>query len=117
MDADWVQRWIVDAREQITTATKLQGNGGLEARAQGARILTRMHGGKLTDGEATAVGVGAASLLVGPFVVGTVYDATGHWTTPLWLLMVLVLPLLAVGAYAGRPAYLEDQLGRSATPS
>ena len=23
---------------------------------------------------------------------------------------VLVLPLLAVGAYAGRPAYLEDQL-------
>ena len=40
----------------------------------------------------------------------TVYDATGGWTAPLWMLMVLVLPLLAVGAYAGRPAYLEDQL-------
>jgi CP family cyanate transporter-like MFS transporter len=52
---------------------------------------------------------------IGPFAIGTVYDATGHWTTPLWLLMALVLPLLAVGAYAGRPAYLEDQLGRSAT--
>ena len=49
---------------------------------------------------------------VGPFAVGLVYDATGGWTAPLWMLMVLVLPLLAVGAYAGRPAYLEDQLGR-----
>jgi cyanate permease len=38
------------------------------------------------------------------------YDATGHWTTPLWLLMALVVPLVALGAYAGRPAYLEDQL-------
>ena len=50
---------------------------------------------------------------IGPFVIGTVYDATGHWTVPLWLLLALVLPLLAVGAYAGRPAYLEDQLGLS----
>jgi CP family cyanate transporter-like MFS transporter len=49
---------------------------------------------------------------LGPFAIGLVYDATGGWTAPLWLLMVLVLPLLAVGAYAGRPAYLEDQLGR-----
>jgi MFS transporter, CP family, cyanate transporter len=49
---------------------------------------------------------------VGPFAIGLVYDATGGWTAPLWLLMALVLPLLAVGAYAGRPAYLEDQLGR-----
>jgi CP family cyanate transporter-like MFS transporter len=47
---------------------------------------------------------------VGPFAVGLVYDATGGWTAPLWMLMVLVLPLLAVGAYAGRPAFLEDQL-------
>jgi CP family cyanate transporter-like MFS transporter len=51
---------------------------------------------------------------VGPFVVGAVYDATGHWTAPLWLLTLLVLPLLAAGAYAGRPAYLEDQLHRPA---
>jgi CP family cyanate transporter-like MFS transporter len=49
---------------------------------------------------------------IGPFAIGLVYDATGGWTAPLWLLMVLVLPLLAIGAYAGRPAYLEDQLGR-----
>jgi CP family cyanate transporter-like MFS transporter len=48
---------------------------------------------------------------IGPFVIGTVYDATGRWTVPIWLLLVLVVPLLVVGAYAGRPAYLEDQLG------
>ncbi|MGA8245455.1 MAG: MFS transporter [Nocardioides sp.] len=47
---------------------------------------------------------------IGPFAVGTLYDATGDWTTPLWLLMGLVLPLVALGAYAGRTAYLEDQL-------
>jgi CP family cyanate transporter-like MFS transporter len=47
---------------------------------------------------------------LGPFLVGTIYDATGGWTAPLSLLLVLLLPLLAVGAYAGRPAYLEDQL-------
>jgi MFS transporter, CP family, cyanate transporter len=53
---------------------------------------------------------------IGPFVIGTVYDATGHWTVPLWLLLALWLPLLAVGAYAGRPAYLEDQLGLATDP-
>src|SRR5262245_28234544 len=47
---------------------------------------------------------------IGPFLVGTIYDATGAWTAPLWLLTALVLPLMAVGAYAGRRAYLEDQL-------
>jgi CP family cyanate transporter-like MFS transporter len=47
---------------------------------------------------------------LGPFVIGLVYDATGGWTEPLWLLLALVLPLMAVGAYVGRPAFLEDQL-------
>jgi len=47
---------------------------------------------------------------VGPFLVGSIYDSTTHWTAPLWLLLALVVPLQVVGAYAGRPAYLEDQL-------
>ena len=47
---------------------------------------------------------------LGPFVVGTIYDATGSWTGPLWLLLALVLPLMASAAYVARPAYLEDQL-------
>lgn len=49
---------------------------------------------------------------LGPFLVGTIYGATDSWTVPLWLLLALVVPLIAVGAYVGRPAYLEDQLGR-----
>ena len=52
---------------------------------------------------------------VGPFVVGALYDATGAWTAPLWLLLILVVPLLAVCAYVARPAYLEDQLERVPT--
>jgi CP family cyanate transporter-like MFS transporter len=47
---------------------------------------------------------------LGPFLTGTVYGWTGGWTVPLWLLLALVVPLCAVGVYAGRPAYLEDQL-------
>jgi CP family cyanate transporter-like MFS transporter len=47
---------------------------------------------------------------LGPFLMGAIYGRTGGWTAPLWLLLALVVPLLAVGAYAGRPAYLEDQL-------
>jgi CP family cyanate transporter-like MFS transporter len=49
---------------------------------------------------------------LGPFLVGTFYDSTGGWATPLWLLLALVVPLLAIGAYVGRPAYIEDQLQR-----
>jgi MFS transporter, CP family, cyanate transporter len=46
----------------------------------------------------------------GPFTIGALYDATGGWTWPLALLLVLVLPLFAVGAYVARPLYVEDQL-------
>ena len=66
------------------------------------------------DGTAALSGftqsLGYLMAALGPFLVGTIYDATGGWTAPLWLLLLLVLPLMAVGAYVGRPAYLEDQL-------
>ena len=66
------------------------------------------------DGTAALSGftqsLGYLMAALGPFLVGTIYDATGSWTTPLWLLLALVLPLMAAGAYVGRPAYLEDQL-------
>ena len=66
------------------------------------------------DGTAALSGftqsLGYLMAALGPFLVGTIYDATGSWTAPLWLLLLLVLPLMAAGAYVGRPAYLEDQL-------
>ena len=49
---------------------------------------------------------------VGPFTVGALYDVTGGWTWPLWFLVALTVPQLAVGAYVARPAYVEDQLSR-----
>jgi len=69
---------------------------------------------RTADGTAALSGfsqsLGYLMAALGPFLTGTIYDATGGWTAPLWLLLVLVLPLLAVGGYVGRPAYLEDQL-------
>ena len=52
---------------------------------------------------------------IGPFAIGLIYDATGGWTVPIWVLLILVLPLMAVCAYVARPAYLEDQLEERAT--
>lgn len=49
----------------------------------------------------------------GPFVVGLLYDATGEWTVPLVLLLVLVVPMLALASWLARPHFLEDQLGVS----
>ena len=71
---------------------------------------------RTADGTAALSGftqsLGYLIAAIGPFAIGLLYDATGSWTAPIWLLLVLVLPLLAVCAYVARPAYLEDQLGR-----
>jgi CP family cyanate transporter-like MFS transporter len=69
------------------------------------------------DGTAALSGftqsLGYLMAALGPFLVGAIYDSTGGWTMPVWLLLALVLPLMAMGAYVGRPAYLEDQLHRT----
>jgi MFS transporter, CP family, cyanate transporter len=70
---------------------------------------------RTADGTAALSGftqsLGYLLAALGPFLMELLYDRTGGWTAPLWLLLALVAPLVAVGAYAGRPAYLEDQLG------
>jgi len=48
---------------------------------------------------------------VGPFGIGVLHETTDGWTTPLVVLLVLSLPLFAVGLYVGRPAHIEDELG------
>ena len=102
---------LLDAHRWAVPAALLVGVGCCVFPVALTLIGLRAH---TPDGTAALSGftqsLGYLLAAVGPFVIGTVYDATGHWTTPLWLLMLLVLPLLAVGAYAGRPAYLEDQL-------
>nr|WP_318646784.1 MFS transporter [Nocardioides donggukensis] len=54
--------------------------------------------------------VGYLLAALGPFAVGTIYEHTGGWTWPLLLLTALSVPQLALGRYAARPAFLEDQL-------
>jgi CP family cyanate transporter-like MFS transporter len=49
----------------------------------------------------------------GPFTIGVLHSATGGWTVPLALLLVLALPLFALAAYVARVQYVEDQLDQS----
>ncbi|HEX3931901.1 MAG TPA: MFS transporter [Nocardioides sp.] len=76
---------------------------------------------RTADGTAALSGftqsLGYLLAALGPFLMGAIYGHTGGWTAPLWLLLALVVPLLVAGAYAGRPAYLEDQLGRGSASS
>ena len=54
--------------------------------------------------------IGYLIAVVGPFGIGALYDATGGWTVPLLVLLVLALPQLVVALVAARPAYVEDEL-------
>jgi CP family cyanate transporter-like MFS transporter len=54
--------------------------------------------------------VGYLAAAVGPFAVGVVHDASGGWTLPLALLLVLALPILPIGLAVSRPTYVEDEL-------
>lgn len=55
--------------------------------------------------------------VAGPFTIGVVHSATGGWTVPLLLLLVLAVPLFALAAYVCRPVFVEDQLGGGAVSS
>ena len=47
---------------------------------------------------------------VGPFMMGALYGATGGWTVPLLVLLVLVIPQGVSGLLVARERYLEDEL-------
>ena len=55
--------------------------------------------------------VGYLISIPGPIVVGVLYGATGDWTLPLVLLMVLLVPQAVAGVLAGRHRFVEDDLG------
>lgn len=52
--------------------------------------------------------IGYAIAAMGPFGMGVIHDATGSWTVPLILLMVLSLLLMVVGWLLLREPYIED---------
>lgn len=47
---------------------------------------------------------------VGPFMMGALYGATGGWTAPLVVLLILVVPQGVSGLLAVRERYVEDEL-------
>ncbi|WP_238694438.1 MFS transporter [Nocardioides daphniae] len=61
-----------------------------------------------------AQSVGYLIAAPGPFVVGLVHGATDGWTWPLVLMLGLLVPLVALGMYVGRPMRLEDQIAARA---
>ncbi|WP_433282520.1 CynX/NimT family MFS transporter [Pseudonocardia xinjiangensis] len=56
------------------------------------------------SGMAQSVGYVVAAM--GPFLVGAVHDATGSWTVPLLLLLVLFVPQGIAGVLAGRERWV-----------
>ncbi|HEU4567028.1 MAG TPA: MFS transporter [Marmoricola sp.] len=54
--------------------------------------------------------VGYLLASVGPVGVGWLHGLTGGWTVPLAVLLALCVPQVAVGWYAARPRYVEDEL-------
>ena len=60
------------------------------------------------SGFAQSIGYLIAGL--GPFMMGALYGATGGWTLPLLVLIVLVIPLSIGAVLLCRERYLEDEL-------
>lgn len=73
-----------------------------------ALILLRMpdaeHAARMSG---MAQGVGYLLAAAGPVLAGAVHDATGGWSWPLLLLGVMLVPMAAAGAVAGRDVVLH----------
>ncbi|MFL6059901.1 MAG: CynX/NimT family MFS transporter [Marmoricola sp.] len=54
--------------------------------------------------------VGYLIAVIGPFGVGALHDASGGWTLPLVVLLLLLVPQYLIGLRTARPAYVEDEL-------
>lgn len=55
----------------------------------------------------------------GPLLVGVLHDATGGWTTPMTVMLALLVPTLLFGTLAGRPRLVAgaSAAGASADPT
>lgn len=55
---------------------------------------------------AMAQGIGYTLAALGPFALGALHDASGGWTLPIVVMLVLVVPLVIVGWGAGRDRHV-----------
>lgn len=69
---------------------------------------------RTSDGTAALSGfaqsAGYLMAALGPFMMGAVSGATGGWTVPLVVLLVIVIPQVYVGLLVAKERYLEDEL-------
>ncbi|MGI8701081.1 MAG: CynX/NimT family MFS transporter [Nocardioidaceae bacterium] len=53
----------------------------------------------------------------GPLMMGVLYGATGGWTVPLVVLIVLLFPQVVSGLLVSRHRFVEDELDRRSVPT
>ncbi|SNU01573.1 MFS transporter, CP family, cyanate transporter [Ruaniaceae bacterium KH17] len=54
--------------------------------------------------------IGYTFSAIGPFALGLLYESTGAWDVPLWILIGSGVVLAISGIYAARPGYVDDEL-------
>jgi CP family cyanate transporter-like MFS transporter len=62
-------------------------------------------------------GIGYLIGAAGPLMLGILYGATGGWTLPIWILLLLMVPQVLVGLHAGRSLFVDDELSRPDQPT
>lgn len=64
------------------------------------------------SGFSQSVGYGVSA--AGPFGIGLLHHATGGWTWPMLALTAMAVATAMLAVFAGRPRYIEDELGAAA---
>ncbi|MEU0794235.1 MFS transporter [Amycolatopsis sp. NPDC005961] len=95
----------------VTTAVMGFGQGAALALALTLIVLRSPDGATASQLSGMAQSLGYTFGATGPFLLGVVHDASGGWTVPLVVLLVLFVPQAVVGAVAGRDRQVEQ--GRS----
>jgi CP family cyanate transporter-like MFS transporter len=54
--------------------------------------------------------IGYLVAAAGPLAIGALYGATGGWTVPIWVLLLLLVPQLILGLLASRQRYVDDEI-------
>jgi CP family cyanate transporter-like MFS transporter len=89
------------------------GSGACFALALALIVLRARRVAETARLSAMAQTVGYLISAVGPLIFGILREATGSWTAPLVLLMLLLVPQLWCGALAGRARVLADRFTRA----
>lgn len=82
------------------------GAGSCFALALALFVLRVRHAADTARLGAMAQSIGYLISACGPLLVGVLHEATGSWTAPLWMLLLLLVPQLWCGVLAGRARWI-----------